>query len=75
MPFATRHTSNDFGLLELVVEGLGDADARAAGRGDQGPLDERVRDRIVAETHGNPLALIELRRQPDQKAIRRVALQ
>ena len=26
------------------------------------PLDERVRDRILAETHGNPLALLELPR-------------
>jgi DNA-binding CsgD family transcriptional regulator len=51
------------GLPELVVEGLGDHDARSllawavAGR-----LDEQVRDRIVAETRGNPLALLELPR-------------
>ena len=51
------------GLPELVVGGLRDSDARmlldsaVAGR-----LDERVRDRIVAETRGNPLALLELPR-------------
>src|SRR3954468_21182783 len=51
------------GLPELVVEGLRDADARALlGSVIRGPLDDRVRDRIVAETRGNPLALLELPR-------------
>jgi DNA-binding CsgD family transcriptional regulator len=51
------------GLPELVVEGLGDADARALlGSVIRWPLDDRVRDRIVAETRGNPLALLELPR-------------
>ncbi|MFF5297454.1 helix-turn-helix transcriptional regulator [Paractinoplanes globisporus] len=51
------------GLPELPLAGLGDSDARAlldsalAGR-----LDELVRDRIVAESRGNPLALLELPR-------------
>ena len=46
-----------------VVEGLRDGDARALlGSVIRGPLDERVRDRIVAETRGNPLALLELPR-------------
>ncbi|HWC37146.1 MAG TPA: AAA family ATPase, partial [Acidimicrobiales bacterium] len=51
------------GLPELVLEGLGDGDARAL-LGSVLPhrLDERVLDRIVAETHGNPLALLELPR-------------
>jgi DNA-binding CsgD family transcriptional regulator/tetratricopeptide (TPR) repeat protein len=51
------------GLPELLVEGLRDSDARALlGSVMSGPLDERVRDRIVAETRGNPLALLELPR-------------
>jgi DNA-binding CsgD family transcriptional regulator len=50
-------------LPELVVEGLGDADARALLASVlHGPLDEQVRDRIVAETRGNPLLLLELPR-------------
>jgi DNA-binding CsgD family transcriptional regulator len=51
------------GLPELVVEGLRADDARALLESVlAGPLDERVRDQIVAETHGNPLALLELPR-------------
>jgi DNA-binding CsgD family transcriptional regulator/tetratricopeptide (TPR) repeat protein len=51
------------GLPELLVEGLSDGDARALlDSVIHGPLDERVRDRIVAETRGNPLALLELPR-------------
>ncbi|HTE60787.1 MAG TPA: AAA family ATPase, partial [Solirubrobacteraceae bacterium] len=51
------------GLPELAVEGLHDGDARALlASVISGPLDERVRDRIVAETRGNPLALLELPR-------------
>jgi len=46
-----------------VVEGLGDSDARALlDSALAGPLDARVRDQIVAETQGNPLALLELPR-------------
>lgn len=51
------------GLPELVVEGLSAADARTLlDSVVPGRLDERVRDRIVAETRGNPLALVELPR-------------
>ena len=51
------------GLPELVVEGLGDRDARRLlAWAVTGRLDEQVRDRIVAETRGNPLALLELPR-------------
>ena len=52
------------GLAELVVYGLPDDDAQALLESAiTGPLDERVRDRFVAETRGNPLALLELARR------------
>jgi DNA-binding CsgD family transcriptional regulator len=51
------------GLPEARLEGLSDEDARALlTTMIPGPLDARVRDRIVAETRGNPLALLELPR-------------
>jgi hypothetical protein len=49
-------------LPELAVEGLSDEDARALLASEiPGGLDEQVRDRIVAETRGNPLALLDCR--------------
>lgn len=51
------------GLPELAVAGLPKDDARALlDSAVPGRLDERIRDRIVAETRGNPLALLELPR-------------
>ena len=59
-PFGEQHLE---GLRELVVGGLDDSDAQALLEAVvTGPLDERVRDRIVSETRGNPLALLELPR-------------
>jgi DNA-binding CsgD family transcriptional regulator len=62
--FATPVPGGDLaGLPELVVEGLRDDDARVLLDSVlAGPVDARVRDRIVAETRGNPLALLELPR-------------
>jgi len=51
------------GLPELSLGGLTDEDAHALLEvAVPGHLDERVRDRIVAETGGNPLGLLELPR-------------
>jgi DNA-binding CsgD family transcriptional regulator len=62
--FAARDPGADLaGLPELEVGGLRDDDARALlDSALTGPLDARVRDLIVAETRGNPLALLELPR-------------
>ena len=49
------------GLPDLQVGGLDDESAhRLLASISSGPLDELVRDRIIEETRGNPLALIEL---------------
>lgn len=64
--FAVRDPSEMpelMGLDELQVGGLGEDDARALLDSTlPGRLDRRVRERIIAETHGNPLGLLELPR-------------
>ena len=51
------------GLPELRLDGLDEHSARALlATVIPGPLDESVRARILAETHGHPLALLELYR-------------
>jgi DNA-binding NarL/FixJ family response regulator len=58
-----RRDRGSMGLPELAVGGLRPVDARKLlGSAMNGPLDRHVRDRIVAETRGNPLALLELPR-------------
>ena len=62
--FAAREPGSELaGLPELEVAGLRDHDARVLlDSALAGPLDSRVRDLIIAETRGNPLALLELPR-------------
>ncbi|BBZ63934.1 helix-turn-helix transcriptional regulator [Mycolicibacterium monacense] len=63
--FAARNEGADAltGLPELPVRGLSDADARELlERAMIGGIDPSVRDRVVAETRGNPLALLEVPR-------------
>ena len=64
MLFAARERSDLLtGLPELVVEGLRGADARSLLVSViPGRLDEGVADELLAETRGNPLALLELPR-------------
>jgi DNA-binding CsgD family transcriptional regulator len=64
MLFAAREQSDLFaGLPELVVGGLQAADARSLLVSViPGRLDEGVADELLAETRGNPLALLELPR-------------
>jgi DNA-binding CsgD family transcriptional regulator/tetratricopeptide (TPR) repeat protein len=64
LAFGTRVPGGELaGLPELAVGGLPAADARALlDAALTGPVDARVRDEIVAETRGNPLALLELPR-------------
>ena len=64
--FAVREPTDEqrfVGLPELRLRGLPEQDARALlATVVPGRLDDHVRDRIVAETRGNPLALLELPR-------------
>jgi DNA-binding CsgD family transcriptional regulator len=62
--FADREPGADLrGLPGLMVEGLCHADARELlGSVVRWPLDEQVANRLVTETRGNPLALLELPR-------------
>ncbi len=63
--FAVRDGGADVlaGLPELVIKGLSDGDARDLLESVMvGGIDPRVRDRIVAETRGIPLALLEVPR-------------
>jgi DNA-binding CsgD family transcriptional regulator len=64
--FAVRDPADErelAGLPQLALGGLPDEDARALlATVIPGRLDERIRDRLIAETRGNPLAIRELPR-------------
>ena len=64
MVFAAREPGEELRhLAGLDVQGVRNGDARALlNSAVRFRLDDRVRDRIVAETRGNPLALLELPR-------------
>ena len=56
-----RDATNAFaGLPEIPLRGLSDADAlEVLAMRAIGPIDERVRNRVIQEARGNPLALLE----------------
>lgn len=64
--FTVRDPEGEGALTGLPEMRIGGLDVRAAGElleaAAEGRMDPRVRDRLVAETHGNPLALLELSR-------------
>ena len=62
MVFAAREPGQELhGCSQLQLQGLRNGDARALlASAMRFKLDERVLDRIIAETRGNPLALLEL---------------
>jgi DNA-binding CsgD family transcriptional regulator/tetratricopeptide (TPR) repeat protein len=62
--FAAREPGDELRhLAEMEVRGVRDVDARALlSSAVRFRLDERIRDRILAESRGNPLALLELPR-------------
>lgn len=64
--FAIREPSDEehlVGLPELLIAGIGDSEARSLLVSTVGGrLDDALLDQIVAETRGNPLALLELPR-------------
>ncbi|GHH40737.1 helix-turn-helix transcriptional regulator [Lentzea cavernae] len=70
--FAARHQAPDlFGLPALPIGGLTKPDALTLlTSATHAPLDHRIRDRILAEARGNPLALLEL---PRELSVTRVA--
>src|SRR5689334_22964346 len=71
--FALRESGDDHeleGLPEVVIEGLAAAHAsRLLDATVPGPLDVRVRDWILGEAGGNPLALLELPREQSTVAV------
>ena len=71
--FAVRGSGGEHelaGLPELVIGGLAAGDAgRLLDAAIPGPLDAGVRDRILGEAGGNPLALLELPREQPTIAV------